>query len=123
VSAQGLPKDERIRKGDDFTRIIREGTRTRGKLLDARWCAREDAGDRPNRVGIAVGRRLGNAAARNRMKRRIREAYRHNKRGLSCRGTDIVFFATPLLRGRSAPEVEGEMQQLLQAVAHARDGR
>lgn len=119
MRAQGLPSDERIRKSDDFTRIIREGKRTRGKLLDARWCVRDDPGE-ANRVGIAASRRLGNAVTRNLLKRRIREAYRRHKGGFSCRGMDIVFFATPQLVGRSAGEVEAEMQQLLLEIAAAR---
>ena len=119
MKPQGLPKDERIRKGDDFTRILRGGRRSRVRLLDARWCIREGAEEPANRVGIAAGRRLGNAVLRNRLKRRIREAYRRNKGELPCRGIEIVFLATPRLVGRPAPEVDEEMRALLREIAAA----
>jgi len=122
VKQQGLPKDERIRKSDDFTRILREGKRARGRLLDLRWCDTAAPPEAPNRIGVAVGRRLGGSVVRNRMKRRIREAYRRNKGELPCRGIDIIILATPQLRERSAPEVEEEMCRLLRQVAASSAG-
>ena len=121
MKPRGLPKDERIRKSDDFTRILRQGTRVRGRLLDARWIVDASTGDDRNRAGIAVGRRIGKAVLRNRLKRRIREAYRCNKGELPCRGIAIVFLATPSLVGRGAPEVEEEMRWILREVAASSD--
>ncbi len=122
MKTQGLPKDERIRKSDDFTRILRGGTRVRGRLLDVRWCADRDAADAPNRIGVAAGRRLGNAVLRNRLKRRIREAYRRNKGELPCRGISMIILATPQLVGRSASEVEDEMRRVLRDLAASSGG-
>jgi ribonuclease P protein component len=120
VKTQGLPKGERIRKSDDFTRILREGRRARVRLMDARWCIREDPDESAaNRVGIAAGRRLGNAVLRNRLKRRIREAYRRNKGELPCRGIEIVFLAMPQMADSTAQEVGEEMRRLLRTIATA----
>ena len=45
-----------------------------------------------NRVGITVSKKLGGAVIRNRVRRRLREAYRLNE-GLFDRGWDIVVVA------------------------------
>lgn len=117
VRPQGFSKAERIRRSDDFTRILKEGKRLRGRLLDVRWCTDDEPSTDPNRVGVAVGRRIGNAVIRNRLKRRIREAYRRCKGELPCRGIEMVVLATPQLIDRRAPEVEEELRRLLQGVA------
>lgn len=122
VTSQGLPKDERIRKSDDFTRILRGGKRVRGSALDVRWCTDGPETGSPNRIGVAVGRRLGKAVLRNRLKRRIREAYRRNKGELPCRGISMIILATPQLAERSAPQVEDEMRRLLRELAASSAG-
>ena len=66
--------------------MFREGTRVRGRgiLIVA---ARRDTG--PTRIGLSVGRRYGGAVARNRIKRRLREAFRHDHACLPD-GLDLV---------------------------------
>ena len=49
--------------------------------------------DRP-RLGLSIGKRVGNAVARNRVKRRIREAFRLLKPTLPA-GLDLVVGARP----------------------------
>ena len=61
---QGFSKAERVRRSDDFTRILKEGKRQRGPHLDVRWCEADERTTDQNRVGIAVGRRIGNAVIR-----------------------------------------------------------
>jgi len=46
------------------------------------------------RLGIAVGKRAGNACARNRIKRGLREYFRLNRHKMPP-GMDIVFIASP----------------------------
>lgn len=45
-----------------------------------------------NRVGITVGKKLGHAVVRNRVRRRLREVYRLNEHRF-CPGWDIVVVA------------------------------
>ena len=64
---------QRLRNQAEFDRVFAGGRRLRHRdlLFILRWNRLR----RP-RLGISVGRRFGNAVQRNRMKRRLREAFR-----------------------------------------------
>jgi ribonuclease P protein component len=116
VQTEGFPKEERVRRGEEFTRILRRGRRVRGRVLHVYWIRDAGSPESANRVGVAVGKRLGRAVVRNRLKRLIREAYRRNKRELSCGGFAIVFVASSAMIGCCFREVEGEVVRLLRRV-------
>lgn len=76
----------RLARADDFRRAYREGARRATPLLVIHA--------RPNgldvvRLGIVVSRRFGHAAARNRLRRRLREAVRAHRDVLRT-GMDVV---------------------------------
>jgi len=116
---EGFPKEERILRSEDFTRILRQGRSARGEILGAYWIPGEPGARGVNRVGIAAGKKLGNAVTRNALKRRIRESYRRNKRELPCGGISIVFVATPRTIGRCAADVDAEVVRLLRVIARS----
>ena len=109
-----------------FPRSCRLGGREQFALVfDAK--VRESRGPltvyaRPNdlghpRLGLSVSRRVGNAARRNRIRRLIREAFRHLQHDLP-RGYDLVVVTRP-----HEPPLLAEYQKLLMALAiklHAR---
>jgi ribonuclease P protein component len=67
---------ERIRRRPDFQQVFERGIRTRGRFVTLFMLPNQlNAG----RLGIAASRKFGGAVARNRAKRLIREAFRHNK--------------------------------------------
>ena len=68
-----LPKARRLRKAADFTALRREG-RSWADGLTVVVARRNSLG--VSRVGLSVGKRVGNAVARNRTKRRLREVAR-----------------------------------------------
>lgn len=74
----------------EFQRVYREGRRFLGTTLAL--YVRPTDGHR--RVGIAAGKRFGGAVARNRAKRRLREALRRLEGRLRDRG-DLVLVARP----------------------------
>jgi len=117
VRPESFPKAERVRKSDEFTRILQGGRRVRGRLITAVWTIDGEDRDAPNRVGFAAGKRLGNAVLRNRLKRHLREAYRRNKRELPCRGLSIVFLATRATVGRSHAEIRDDLVTVLRGIA------
>ena len=83
-----FPKQFRLLRSGDFRRVYRDGMRVSGPLFLA-FCCRRHA-DGPPRAGITAPRSLGKAVVRNRIKRRMREAIRHEIRALAP-GWDVVF--------------------------------
>lgn len=75
----GFPPALRIRKGREFDRVFRGGARCGDDLLVVH--ALPNGGPAP-RLGLAVGRSLGGAVARNRVKRLLRETFRLRRRDL-----------------------------------------
>jgi len=69
----GLSRKDRLRKNDDFERVITGGKSVVDPRLVVYYERRDDGG---RAVGVSVGRRLGGAVVRNRYKRRLREILR-----------------------------------------------
>lgn len=75
MGTYSFPKEERLRKKEDFERILKEG-----KVY---YCPPiivyiNKKGER-RRLGISVNKKVGSAVIRNRIKRLIREVYRLNR--------------------------------------------
>jgi len=72
----GFPRHERLLKRSDFLRISRHGGKVQTAGFIILWI---ESPDSAVRIGITVSGKVGNAVVRNRLKRLIREFYRHNK--------------------------------------------
>jgi ribonuclease P protein component len=64
------------------------------------------------RLGITVTRRVGNAVARNRVKRRVRECFRRRRSELD-RPVDVVVIARRGAVDLESEQVESELATLL----------
>lgn len=81
-----LPKKYILRKNKSFQAIYRAGKSIANKKIVLYILPN---GGQNFRVGFAAGKRLGNAVVRNRVKRLLREAFRHNQHRL-LKGYDII---------------------------------
>jgi ribonuclease P protein component len=75
MKAFAFPRRARILQEREFRRAYAKGARMTAFPL--RFCALRKA-EGPSRLGLAVSRKAGNAVARNRWKRAVREAFRLN---------------------------------------------
>jgi ribonuclease P protein component len=107
--AGGLPRRDRLAGNRDFQAVFQQGERIERPSLTVLW--RRHSG--PLRVGFAVGRHTQGAVLRNRVRRRLREAYRASRRP-EMAGADIVIIGR---RGALA----GPFQALVREIGSALD--
>src|SRR5579864_5608471 len=92
VERARFPRGLRLLRHTDFERVYKEGRRHFSGSMTVFYSGRADKASsnaRGPRVGFTVGRALGGAVERNRMKRRLREAVRLS-RSLPRADVDIV---------------------------------
>ena len=72
--ASSRAKGRRLSRSSEFQRVYRQGrSRANRNLIVYSFARGEERGLR-SRIGVSVGRKVGNAVVRNRVKRTIREA-------------------------------------------------
>jgi ribonuclease P protein component len=103
---------ERIRRTAEFEEIYRTARPVHGRMCVAFIAARAEDGER--RAGFIAGRRVGDAARRNRAKRVLRAAYRELKPELSEKSFRAVFIARAGCDRESSAVVLAEMRELFQ---------
>lgn len=101
-----------LRRREDFVRLTAHG-RTRGDRLVVLHFMPNSLGH--DRFGIATGRRIGGAVARNRVRRRVREILRAELVDAS-NGWDMLVVARPAATDATFAELRGALQRLLQGV-------
>src|SRR2546421_68596 len=67
-------KRRRLSRSAEFDRVYREGRSHAGRHFVLYWFPRE-GDDEPPRLGLSVGRKVGGAVERNKVKRLLREAF------------------------------------------------
>jgi ribonuclease P protein component len=107
-TGQGFPKTARIRRRGEFLSLGRKSERARTEhfVVLARPAARS------SRLGVTVSRKIGAAAVRNRLKRRLREVFRRHPERSGFR-SDIVVIAK---EGAGALRFEDVRRQITSAV-------
>jgi ribonuclease P protein component len=84
-------KAVRLRRRAEFLRVQHSGLKISADLVLVLVLPNERA-DGLTRAGFTVSSKVGNAVVRNRIRRRLRELYRHRREGVP-KGLDMVFIA------------------------------
>jgi ribonuclease P protein component len=105
---ESLARTEILRRRRDVSRVRRSGTKTGTRLLSLRCAPQTDSptdnSATSRRVAFLLPRAVGNAVARNRLKRRLREIYRRNK-NLFPAGFDYLLQPAPAAGRLSSAEL------------------
>ena len=97
-----------LRRNWDFKRAYARGRSAASGLLAMYVRPNKEGG---NRLGLTVGSKLGGAVVRNRVRRRMKEAYRMNEAGLAS-GFDVVLVARVRAVNATYWELEREFLKL-----------
>ncbi len=88
-----MQRRHRLSRSRDFDAVYRQGRSTSTRFLVLYWFDRDDDLSEP-RLGLAVPKAAGNAVARNRIKRQLREVWRARLERIQP-ARDYVLIAKP----------------------------
>ncbi len=100
--AESLAPRERIKKKKDFLVLYKKGCRYKSKYFSLIGLSNALT---YSRVGVVASRKVGNAVARNRTKRLMRELFRRNK-DLLVRPVDLLIVANAEMKGATWAELK-----------------
>jgi len=103
---------DRLLKTIDFQRVGRRGRRFGSEAFVVLTASPRGGGATRSQLGVTVSRRVGNAVARSRVKRHVREWFRH-ERSRFRQPVDVVVIARRDAVGLGGVEVTRRLNELL----------
>lgn len=110
-----FPKSAKLLKHSDFQHVYKNGKRHFSGLLTAFYLPRPQPDPAGPRIGLTVGRALGGAVQRNRIKRRMREAVRLHLSQLTA-SVDVVLNPKKTALTADFSQVKAEVKRALEVV-------
>jgi len=104
-----LPSAQRLRASGDFALIQRRGTRVSRPTLVVSAFVRPDA---PTRIGLSVGKTVGNSVVRHSVSRKLRHVVAPCLAELPP-GTQLVIRALPAAARASSADLDSDVRQAL----------
>src|SRR5690625_2283793 len=105
-----MKKANRIKKNDEFQYIFNNGKSFANRQLVMYYVAKPK--QEHFRVGLSVGKKIGNAVTRNRIKRYLRQAFQELERDIKHE-LDIVIIARQPTKDMDFYEVKRSLSHLL----------
>jgi ribonuclease P protein component len=108
-----LPSGGRLKRASEFQAVFQRGSRVEREHFVALWRRADGAW----RAGFAVTRKVRGAARRNRVRRRLREAYRQQLGTALPPGVSVVFVGRETAEAASFERLSGDIREALRAIA------
>jgi ribonuclease P protein component len=103
-AGEGFPKAARVRRRREYLTLGRTARRVHVQHFVLLFQPRSG----PTRLGITVTKKIGGAVERNRVKRRVREAFRRDPHRL-LEGHDLIVIAKPGATALASADVAREL--------------
>ncbi|AVR01021.1 ribonuclease P protein component [Oceanobacillus picturae] len=105
-----MKKEYRIKKNEEFQQTFKHGKSFANRQLVIYYI--EKKGQEHYRVGLSVGKKIGNAVTRNRIKRYLRQAFQEMDDRIKY-PHDIVIIARQQTKKMSYEEIKKSLNHLL----------